>query len=245
MQIRIDHKSGTPLHLQVEQLVRGMIEKPNYKKGELLPKEVDIANTLGISRNTVRQAISKLVIEGLLERKKGVGTKVATQNISTLLKSWMSFTQEMNSKGIAFVNFEIKAEKVKANKDIAIALEIPKNSEVLKLSRLRGDKDGPFVQFVSWLHPRIGLTVNEDFTRPLYEIIEKDHAIVVDLSREEIKAASAGKFISEKLLVQENAPILERIRKVYDPGRRPIEFCIGYYRSDKFSYTIDIKREYN
>jgi len=245
MHLRINHNNGVPLHLQVERLVRELIEKPNYQKGELLPKEVEMANQLGISRNTVRQAIGKLVIEGLLERKKGVGTKVATQNISTKLQSWMSFTQEMNRKGIAFTNFEITTQLIKAPEEIAKALEIPENSEVLKLSRLRGDVDGPFVYFVSWLHPRIGLTEKEDFTRPLYEIIEKDHSIIVDLSREEIKAASADKNISGKLQIKENATILERIRKVYDPGKRPIEYCIGYYRSDKFSYVIDIKREYH
>jgi GntR family transcriptional regulator len=245
MKLRIDHSNGTPLHLQVESLVRGLIEEPKYQKGELLPKEVDIANSLGISRNTVRQAISKLVIEGLLERKKGVGTKVATQNINTQLQSWMSFTQEMNRKGIAFINYEIEVETVNATEDVANALELNKDAEVLKLSRLRGDKDGPFVYFVSWLHPRIGLTEKDDFTRPLYEIIEKDHSIIVDLSREEIKAVSSDSKISNKLQIHENEPILERIRKVYDPGKRPIEYCIGYYRADKFSYTIDIKREFN
>jgi len=245
MQLRINHNNGIPLHLQVENLVRELIDKPNYQKGKLLPKEVDMANQLGISRNTVRQAISKLVIEGLLERKKGVGTKVATQNISTQLQSWMSFTQEMNQKGIVFKNYEITVETVKASEEVATALEIKENTEVLKLSRLRGDVDGPFVYFVSWLHPRIGLTDKEDFIRPLYEIIEKDYSIIVDLSREEIKAVAADKDISEKLLVSEKDPILERIRKVYDPGKRPIEYCVGHYRADKFSYAIDIKREYN
>jgi GntR family transcriptional regulator len=96
--MRIDHKSATPLHMQVEMLLRELIKEPKYINGALFPKEVDIAKKLGISRNTVRQAISKLVIEGYLERKKGVGTKVASQNISTQLKSWMSFTREMKKR---------------------------------------------------------------------------------------------------------------------------------------------------
>ena len=75
------------------------------------------------------------------------------------------------------------------------------------------------------------------------EPIEKDHFIIVELSCEEIKAVSPEKNISEKLQISEKEPILERIRKVYDPGKRPIEYCIGYYRAHKFSYSIDIKRE--
>ena len=100
MNLRIDHNAVIPLHMQVEKLLRELVEMPNCQKGELFPKEVDIARQLGISRNTVRQAISKLVIEGILERKKGVGTRVTSQNINTQLKSWMSFTREMNAKGV-------------------------------------------------------------------------------------------------------------------------------------------------
>ncbi|MDA3906712.1 MAG: GntR family transcriptional regulator [Bacteroidales bacterium] len=241
--MRINHNNGIPLHLQVEKLLRELIEIPKYKDGELFPKEVDMANLMGISRNTVRQAISKLVMEGLLERKKGVGTKVAKQNIRTKLQSWMSFTQEMKGRGLTVVNYNIDVEKVIADAEVAQALEIAINTEVIKLSRLRGDNDGPFVLFVSWLHPRIGLSGTEDFTRPLYEIIENNHSIVADLSREEIKAICANKKVSELLGISDTDPVLNRIRCVYDPGKRPIEFCKVYYRADKFSYTIDIKKE--
>ena len=243
--LRINHNNRTPLHLQVEKLVRELIEKPNYQKGELLPKEVDMANKLGISRNTVRQAISKLVIEGLLERKKGVGTKVATQNISTQLKSWMSFTHEMKKKGIEVVNYKIETKKILANENVALALQIKEGSEVLKLDRIRGDETEPFVYFTSYIHPRIGLTGNEDFNRPLYEIIENDYSIVVDLSRDTMTAILANKKIANILKVKEGDAILHRSRIVFDPGKRPIEYGLCFYKANKFSYSIDIKREYN
>lgn len=243
--MRIDHKSTTPLHIQVEMLLRELIKDPKFINGELFPKEVDIAKKLGISRNTVRQAIGKLVIEGHLERKKGVGTKVATKNIKTQLKDWMSFTQEMKRKGINVVNYEIEVGKEKVNKKVATALEIEEGTEVIKLSRLRGDKDEPFVNFISYLHPRIGLTGEEDFTRPLYEIIEKDHSIVADLSRDEMRAILSDKKLSKKLKIEENDAVLQRTRIVYDAGKRPIEYGLCYYRADKFSYSIDIRREYD
>ena len=78
----IDHNSVLPLHHQVEDMLRRLIQDPEYKDGKLLPNEVDIAKKLGISRNTVRQATNKLVYERLLVRKKGVGTKVANNNIT-------------------------------------------------------------------------------------------------------------------------------------------------------------------
>jgi GntR family transcriptional regulator len=148
-------------------------------------------------------------------------------------------------KGIDVVNYKIDVKKVRADKSVAMALEIDEGTEVLKLSRLRGDSEGPFVYFISYMHPRIGLTGKEDFNRPLYEIIEDDYSITVDLSRDTIKAMSADKEVSEILRIKENEPVLNRNRIVYDPGKRPIEYGIVFYRADKFSYSIDIKREYN
>ncbi len=240
--MKIDHHSGVPLHIQVERLLRKMIDEPPYRDGELLPNEVAIANRLGISRNTVRKSIGKLVFEGFLERKKGVGTKVSEKRITTQLDNWMSFTQEMNNKGISFVNYEIEVVFVKADSNVSNALEIAEETEVLRLCRLRGDEDGPFVYFVSYLHPRIGLTGKEDFQRPLYEILEKDFNIMVDLSRETITAINVEEAIAKKLNVNSQKPVLQRVRKVYDPGKRPVEYCLGFYRADKFSYSLDIKK---
>jgi GntR family transcriptional regulator len=150
----------------------------------------------------------------------------------------------MNNRGIAFTNFEVKAEKVAANREVAAALEIKENVEVIKLSRLRGDNDGPFVQFISWFHPRIGLSEHEDYSRPLYELLETDYSTIVALSKEVIQAIAAHDSIAEKLRIDRSDPVLKRIRKVYDPGKRPVEFCIGYYHAEKFSYSIDILREF-
>ena len=63
----------------------------------MLPNEVDLSKQLGISRNTLRQAINNLVTEGLLVRKKGIGTIVVNQSVSSKAKNWLSFTQEMKA----------------------------------------------------------------------------------------------------------------------------------------------------
>lgn len=77
MNLQIDHNSKLPLHVQVEELMRNLIASPEFTNGALLPKEIELANQLGISRSTIRQATNKLQNEGLLKRKKGVGTTVA------------------------------------------------------------------------------------------------------------------------------------------------------------------------
>ncbi len=242
MAFSIDHNSPVPLHAQVEELLRELIELPEYKNGEFLPKEVELANILGISRNTLRQATNKLEYEGLLIRKKGVGTRVAYPSFTTQLKNWHSFTQEMNDKGISFKNYLLQTKWVKASTTIAIFFSIENQAKVLKLSRLRGDDNGPFVYFESFFHPRIGLTKETDFSAPLYTTLENEFHIVPSLSQEKIKACAASANIAKILQIKPGEPILHRERFVSDPGNRPVEYNVGYYVADKFTYTIDIKR---
>ena len=239
---QLDHNSGLPLHYQVEQLLREMIQEPQYQDGKLLPKEVDMAKMLGISRNTIRQATNRLEHENLLVRKKGVGTRAVREALSTKLNNWASFSEEMHSKGVHFINYGIKVSWEKASKSVADILQIEENKEVLKLERLRGLDNGPFVRFISYFHPRIGLTGKEDFSRHLYDILENDYASIPTVSKERINAITANKEQAKYLKVEEGSPLLLRKRLVCDPGDRPIEYNIGYYRADSFTYEIDIRR---
>lgn len=243
MRLSIDHKSPVPLHAQVEELVREMIKSPEYQNNTFLPNETSLAKQLGISRNTVRQALNKLVYEGLLIRKKGVGTRIADQRVNTRANSWLSFSQEMKAAGIEIISFDLKTSWVEAGEDTSSFFDVPLGKKILKLERLRGRVEYPFVYFVSYFNPRIGLTGKEDFTRPLYEILEKDYSVIVKLSKEEISSALAGKEIGNILGIDPSRPILRRKRFVYDPGERPVEYNLGYYRAECFTYTIESERD--
>ncbi|NNK17589.1 MAG: GntR family transcriptional regulator, partial [Maribacter sp.] len=101
MNFKLNTKSPVPLHAQIESYLRSLIKKDEFRNGKrFLPKEVTLAKKLGVSRNTVRQAVNTLVNEDLIERKKGVGTKVVNKKITTRLDHWISFTKEMRKQGI-------------------------------------------------------------------------------------------------------------------------------------------------
>jgi len=125
---------------------------------------------------------------------------------------------------------------------VAQMLGVNPKKKVLKMARLRGENKRPFVYFISYFHPRVGLTGDEDFSRPLYEILEQDYHTIPSMSKEKISAITANADIAKKLIIKKGDPILLRIRLVCDPGDRPIEYNLGYYRGDSFTYEIDIKR---
>ena len=240
----IKHKSNVPLHLQAEAYLRELIEQEEYKRGKYLPNEIELSKKLGISRNTLRQAINKLVFEGLLIRKKGTGTKVVKKGIRGGVKNWLSFSQEMKMLGIEVRSFELHVSYKHPNDEIAnfFGIPNPESTFCTVLERVRGNKEYPFVFFISYFNPEIPITSEENFNHPLYEILEKDFDVVVKTSKEEVRASLASKFIAEKLEINDDDPILIRKRFVYDTEGKPVEYNIGYYRADSFTYTIEADR---
>lgn len=242
--MKLDPNSDKPLHVQAEELLRELIKSEEYKNGKLLPNEVSLSEQLNISRNTLRQAINKLVFEGVLVRKKGHGTKVVRKGITGGVKNWLSFSQEMKMLGIEIKNFELHVCFRKLTEETRSFFNIAPENETkcLTLERVRGNKEYPFVYFISYFNPEIPLTGDEDFTQPLYAVLENNYDIVVKTSKEEISARLAGEMIADKLDIAPNDPILIRKRFVYDVNGKPIEYNIGYYRADSFTYTIEAER---
>lgn len=242
--MKLDPHISKPLHVQAEEVLRKLIESEEYKNGKLLPNEIQLSEQLSISRNTLRQAINKLVFEGLLIRKKGFGTKVVKKGITGGVKNWLSFSQEMKMLGIEIRNFELHISIKKPNEEICNFFNIPpeNNTRCIVLERVRGNKEYPFVSFISYFNPAIPLTGDEDFSQPLYGLLENKFNIIVKTSKEEITARLAGEALAEKLEMKSSDPILIRKRFVYDINNVPIEYNIGYYRADSFTYTIEAER---
>jgi len=243
MKFEVDHNSSTPLHMQAEKLLRDLVAKKEYQDGKLLPREVELSKQLGISRNTLRYAILKLVNEGLLSRKKGYGTKVSTKGISGRAKNWLSFSQEMKALGIAVHNFELHVSWQEPDAKVLSFFDLKPETKVLTLERLRGKEDFPFVFFISYFNPEIGMTGNDDFSRPLYEVLEEKYKVKATFSYEELSAIKAPPFICKKLNITADDPVLFRKRFVYDENKRPIEYNLGYYRGDSFVFNVESERK--
>ena len=194
-------KENKPLHVLAEEAIKKMIRLPEYQNGKLLPNEIELARNLNISRNTLRQAINKMVFEGLLCRRKGYGTWVAKKTITGGVKNWLSFSQEMQRLGITIKNYELHVSleypDEKVRRFFGLDEEGKAGTLCLKLERVRGHAEYPFVVFISYFNPRFPISSDDNFTMPLYELLETKYNIVVHTSVEEISARLAGKRISE------------------------------------------------
>jgi len=241
--LRLNPASALPLHAQAEQLLRKLICQPEFQSGALLPNEVSLAAQLGVSRGTLRAGIAQLVHEGLLERKAGIGTRARSPAAESGIGAWRSFSREMARKGICVENFRQKYELVAADEVAAGALQIRSGTKIWRLDRVRGWHDRPVLRSRSWFHPRLALTGREDFSKPLYEVLEAATGVVVKNAREEFAAVGANAAMARLLAVPPGVPLLLRTHTVFDAGGRPIEFAQVHYVSARFSLTLEIRED--
>lgn len=154
-------------------------------------------------------------------------------------RNWMEFFAEDARTGhgrAAISNCTSAARQPPA--EASEFLNAPKEP-LLCLERLRGRPNLPFVYFISYFNPAIPMTGEEDMALPLYENLRKNYGIVVKTSREMVYARSANAELAEKLDINEGEPILVRKRFVLDVNDTPVEYNIGYYRADSFTYSIE------
>jgi GntR family transcriptional regulator len=241
--MRVDPRQAIPLHAQVEQAIRRFITATEYQQGALLPDELTLAGRLGVSRGTIRSGISRLVNEGLLERRAGVGTRVARAPAESGIAAWRSFTREMAKKGIQVQTFQQTFRQTPASADAAQSLAVQAGTPLWRLDRVRGWDDEPVLHSSSWFHPRLKFTGKEEFNQPLYEVIEANTGAVAENAREEFLAVAADAKIAKVLQAPKGAPLLLRRHSVFDRSNRPMEFAEVHYVSSRFTLTLDLRRD--
>ncbi len=241
--VPLRHDGGLPLHRKAEEAIRRLALSPAYTKGGLLPDEVTIANRLGISRGTARVAIARLVAEGRLERRSGVGTRVVPRATESAIGAWRSFSREMARLGIQVQIFRLHRCEVPATETVAAALRLEPGTIVQKLDRVRGWDRVPVLRTRSWFHPRVRLAKDEDFSRPLYDIVADASGLEATRASEAFAAEAATAVLAKDLAVRTGSPLLLRRRTVFDATGRPFEFSEVHYVSARFTLTLDFKRE--
>lgn len=240
--LKIDRRSGLPLHAQIDALLRDLIQQPKYLDGSLLPDEVSLARQLGVSRSTLRAGMQKLMFEGLVERRQGHGTRVAKPPLQSGVAEWHSLTGEMRANGIEVKNYSLTVAAVRPNEEVINALRLTSNRPIWQVRRLRGWSDEKVVLTVSWIHPRLDIKGTEDFSRPLYDVLFETSGIVPVRSKEEITACLADEELADELDIDLDSALLLRKRATFDSNDEPVEFNVNWYRSDIHSLRMDLRR---
>jgi GntR family transcriptional regulator len=240
----IDRDSDEDLQDQIEEFLRDLIKRDEYQRGKLLPGDVEIAERLEVSRNTVREAMSRLVEDGLIVRKKGFGSKVDRGKVDTNLRAWSDLAGEIEDNGTNVQEQERDLSFVLPPKRVVNAFDVDPVIKLPKLERVIGDDTGPIALLVSHFHPRLGIDEDETFERRLYQdVLEPKYGIRPETSDERIETEMPDKEIQNSLDLERQLPILFRERVVSDENGDPFEFNECYYRGDRFRFRIEMTRD--
>lgn len=243
----LDKNSPIPLYYQIEYILEREIRNGNFKQREKLPTEHDLVKIFSVSRSVIRQAIKGLLDKGMVWRSPGKGTFVAERKFSfQTLRGFPGFFQAVESAGSLPKSKLLEKKTMKVSGKIAKALQVPDDSSVFFINRLRFIDDEPFLLSRTYLPlDRIPMQLlGEDLeNQSLYALLEEKYKYELGHSQRAIEAIQANKE-EAKLLTIKPGDILIRTRTItsYISGE-PFEYDIGLHRGDRTRFEIRISRD--
>lgn len=218
------------------------IQEKIWPPDTLIPTEQELMDEFNVSRTTLRQAISLLVQDGLLEKKQGKGTIVKSQQLvgSAKLKG---FAEEAIEKGRTPKSKLIRAEFKKDLYHEKSMLGVPSEEEVLVIERIRfADKVPIALERTCWPEQIGKILMSYDLNNArFYEILESND-IMLKRANEKITAINATIHEADLLGIRSGEALLEMERLSMGYDDRPIEYTKTKFRSDKYHYDIELTR---
>lgn len=239
-------------YAKVEEYIKQQIEKEKWKDGDLLPPEVELAKQFGISRPTIRQAMSNLVNQGYIKRTRGKGSFVTKPKIIQESTRFIeSYNVEMNKKGLIPKTIVLSMKIEPPSPFIMDKLELSNTKDkVIHLKRLRyasnvnkQDGEHPVLLtevFVPYkLFPKLLEYDMESFS--FYEVLEENGLHVARVCRE-MEARLCDKQTSEILEVAENSAIQYVASIGYLTDGTVVEYSRSIYPAERNKFVVEIIR---
>ena len=216
MNIIIDRNNPMPIYRQIEDFLRAQIVSGQLRPQEMIPSENEISRILDVSPMTVRQAIGKLVTDGLIYRERGRGTFVAVPvRIDRPLTRLVGFSEDMISRGLKPGGQILEFSMVPAPSDVVDFLLVAEGTPLLFIKRLRTVDDRPVGTQESYL-ANVQITREElDEIGSLYQLLAQK-GIRFERGEDYIEAIAATEETSRLLGVNINEPMLQVTRVSYD-----------------------------
>ncbi|MEY3028206.1 MAG: hypothetical protein RIQ77_289 [Pseudomonadota bacterium] len=233
-----------PLYIQVKQKITQELMSGNWRAGDLIPSEIELAQSYQVSQGTVRKAIDELSIEKILIRRQGKGTYVTTHNEEQIQLRFLRLTSSKGNKE-KLESQLLSFEKTRVNSYVANRLNLRPGSSVYKIKRVLTFARKPLILdeiYISTI-PFKGLNaemINQK-KGSLYRLYESNYGIQMLNADEKIKAVSAEAEVSKLLNIKKGHPILGIERVSYTYGNKPIEWRLGLCLTDEYHYQTELE----
>jgi len=234
-----NHRNGTPAYKRIQDSIRKRIQADKLTPGDAVASERELARAHKVSLMTARHALAGLEREGIVERRRGAGTFVASPKIH--FNKLMSYTEHMSSRGLAPRSRVLVANVIEDEQEVAARLGLPAASRMVKIERLRLTGEESFALETCYLPIEFDGLVRAPWTRnSLFAALEHDYGVELAYADEEVDATAADIHIADLLGLPKGAPLLRIRQVIYSTKGKATIYVVGFYRSER--HTLFIRR---
>jgi GntR family transcriptional regulator len=229
----------SPLYAQIQALITAGLSRGEWRPGDAIPSEGDLAKRYGVSQGTVRKAVDAMAAENLLVRRQGKGTFVATHHEPRAQFRFLRLAPDEPHEQVSTSRI-VACRRVRAPAQIAHRLALMAGDAVVAIRRVMSFDARPTVLDDIWLNGTVfrGLTAERlaAYRGPLYGLFESEFATPMTRADERLRAVAANDDAAALLEVAVGTPLLsvERVSTTY--GDRPVELRRGLYLTDRHHY---------
>lgn len=236
--VTIISDSRVPYYRQLYDILHQQIADGVWKPGDRLPSESELIDTYQVSRITVRQALDMLVKEGWIYRRRGRGTFVAAPTIEQGLTRIISFSEDMQRRGLHAATRVLDSRLISADEEIAFRLALQPGDELAVLTRLRlADGEPMSIEVSHLVHQLCPGILNEDYAEsPLRQTLAERYGIRLVRAQQAIRAIGAGSEVAHELNIPLKSALFYIERITYSQDDRPVEFLKVYLRGDRYVF---------
>lgn len=198
-----------PMHKIIENYVKELITSQDLKPGDLIPSEKQLCEKFNVTRMTARAALTSLVKDGYIIRRRGIGSTVLGSKIYDNISSVSGFTDEMTNRGNEVSNILIGLEVVEADDEISKRLSIQLGENVWEIKRVRLANKKRVSYMITYMPVRLFPNLNKSYCEgSIYKFIEETCGYKIAMSEREVEAAISNDELEEKLELDEKEPLL-------------------------------------
>jgi len=233
----------SPLYQQIKALITQSLQSGEWKPGEMIPSEVELANRYKVSQGTVRKAIDELAADNLVMRRQGKGTFVSTHHEA---RAHIRFLRLRPDEGVPHYPESrfLEVKRLRAPADVARLLELKSGDAIIYIKRVQSFDGIPTIIEEQWLPGQLfkGLTAERlsEYKGPMYGLFESEFGTRMIRADEKVRAVVAGPDEAALLQVEPGTPLLSAERVSFTYGDKPVELRRGLYLTTRHHYQNDL-----
>jgi GntR family transcriptional regulator len=233
----------SPLYQQIKALITQSLQSGEWKPGEMIPSEVELANRYKVSQGTVRKAIDELAADNLVMRRQGKGTFVSTHHEARAHIRFLRLRPDEGQPHYPASRF-LEVKRLRAPADVARLLDLKTGDPTVYIKRLQSFDGVPTIVEELWLPGQLfkGLTAERlsEYKGPMYGLFESEFGTRMIRADEKVRAVLVTEEDAALLDVASGTPLLAAERVSYTYGDRPVELRRGLYLTTRHHYQNDL-----